>query len=818
MKETFIFVVVPQEIVNDPYALALYEKAIKEGKETDKAIRVNIVGNFGQGKTSLKRRLVGETIDGVQSTNSIDINRYKFTKSNNGKVICTCGQVDETKEMIDRIVEVARCTDPESNDLDTDSSSNDGEMFDEVDGPVGVIPVLGESRDQDEGNCTLTEVNEMRKEETLIGDEGKQLLEQPKQHNTTLTKDELFSFSNELKNSNPEYSESKRIMDIWDFGGQYVYYATHTMFHSRQAIYLLVFDLSVKLSDIIRDEEFPGETGDKDMEYFIRFWINSIHSFVGTEDGSLPPVILVGTHRDVLGGNEKQKCDEYFDQIRGLFEGTKLMYHIHQKDFAVNNYDPADKTVEDLLDEILQIGDKLSKMAEIPAKWLPLEKALKERKHRKIITFSEVMQIDSEAEFPLSSESQIKLFLRYHHTKGTLFYFEEEPINNYIVLDTQYLIDAFKCIITSERFCKKLPSIRDSWNKLITEGKLENVLIDSVWSVDLEQKFIENKNILLEFLKKHHIISEAMQYNDESQAVTGLGWYIVPSLLKINSKTSDLTDFLTGRRQTEIRFVMVFDNSSLIQTVYSRVVAALLGKWPVVHTPTNPQSIFLFENLGVFRVNIDHAGIIEVRDNTIDLFLLNLCPSVTVNPAVADKFRRYCEAVVAHEFRFLRSTADISIKPYKRAFRCNHESHGVCGSKLTESISTLEAASKVPCPDLMKHEVRSEMALDEWFLKSEVEKCKETNTLSEKDLGKIAQAIGQNWQLLALELGLTNVQIDQVTANNDNMVMKIFGMLKTWKSQCPSAANMNTLMQAIKDTKSLTVDWDEIRNICDENS
>lgn len=457
-------------------------------------------------------------------------------------------------------------------------------------------------------------------------------------------------------------------------------------------------------------------------------------------------------------------------------------------------------------------------MVEIPAKWLPLEKALKERKNRRIITFPEVMQIDREAEFPLSSENQIKLFLRYHHSKGTLFYFEEEPINDYIVLDTQYLIDAFKCIITSERFCKKLPSIRDSWNKLITEGKLENVLIDIVWSTDSEQKFIENKNILLEFLKKHRIISEAMQYDEESQAVAGLGWYIVPSLLKINSKTSDLTDFLTGRRQTEIRFVMLFETSSLIQTVYSRVVAALLGKWPVVHMPTNPQSIFLFENLGVFRVNIDHAGIIEVRDNTIDLFLLNLCPSVTVNPAVADKFRRYCEAVVAHEFRFLRSTAEISIKPYKRAFRCNHESHGISGSKSTENIFTLEKTSYVPCPDLMKHEVFSEKALDEWFLKSEVDECKDTKTLSEKDLGKVAQAIGQNWQMLALELGLTNVQIDQVTANNDNMVMKIFGMLKTWKGQCPSTANMNTLMQAIKETKSLTVDWDEIRNICDENS
>ena len=46
-----------------------------------------------------------------------------------------------------------------------------------------------------------------------------------------------------------ETAEDKAYSAIWDFGGQSVYYATHPVFLTDKAIYLLVYDLSKILQE-----------------------------------------------------------------------------------------------------------------------------------------------------------------------------------------------------------------------------------------------------------------------------------------------------------------------------------------------------------------------------------------------------------------------------------------------------------------------------------------------------------------------------------------------------------------------------------------
>jgi GTPase SAR1 family protein len=76
------------------------------------------------------------------------------------------------------------------------------------------------------------------------------------------------------------------IANIWDFGGQFIYYATHQIFHSRDAIYLLVFDLTKYLRESINDEEFPDTNSS--MGDCLKFWLDSIHAYAGSdeEDGT----------------------------------------------------------------------------------------------------------------------------------------------------------------------------------------------------------------------------------------------------------------------------------------------------------------------------------------------------------------------------------------------------------------------------------------------------------------------------------------------------------------------------------------------------
>ena len=84
----------------------------------------------------------------------------------------------------------------------------------------------------------------------------------------------------------------------WDFAGQEIYYATHALFLSSNAIYLLVFDL-----------RHPNESR-------IEFWLNSVAS-----RATGAPAILVGTHLDdpMFEGNQ-EKTLEILNDINNRYK------------------------------------------------------------------------------------------------------------------------------------------------------------------------------------------------------------------------------------------------------------------------------------------------------------------------------------------------------------------------------------------------------------------------------------------------------------------------------------------------------------------
>ena len=72
---------------------AMYSQLIDSGTEIRYIIRVMIIGENGVGKTSLLRRLLGESIEGVTSTDGIEIivHRCKIRLSD-GKWIINKGK------------------------------------------------------------------------------------------------------------------------------------------------------------------------------------------------------------------------------------------------------------------------------------------------------------------------------------------------------------------------------------------------------------------------------------------------------------------------------------------------------------------------------------------------------------------------------------------------------------------------------------------------------------------------------------------------------------------------------------------------------
>ncbi|XP_053395390.1 uncharacterized protein LOC123523921 isoform X3 [Mercenaria mercenaria] len=761
----------------DPYAADLFMEALQDGMEKDSAIRVNIVGNFGQGKTSLVCRLIGKSLHDVSRTNGIDVVRYECQQTNDGKFTYTERGRIEPSEFAKRIVMA---------ELHKDKSR---------------------AKEKSKHSSSLFETGKDRSKFKFFRDSRSILNSMTKREVRSLNETvKHLRFQPASKDSSPNASVH---FDIWDFGGQHVFYATHTLFHSSKAIYVLVFDLSVPFNEVVHDqqEDCCVITEKHPMIYYLRFWVNSIHSFVGNEDGFKPPIILVGTHKDKLHGDEEEKCkqsERIFDEVRRLFRGKQCLNHIIAEDFAVDNTDMETDPFVDLRRTILHTG--LKNMSDtVPTKWIQLEKCLDNMRYEGIVTLETIENINQKIAIPLENLEQIKMFLKYHHDKGTLFYFDEHPISEYIVVNPQYLIDAFKCIITAPRFRRNDASLQTYWQNLEEKAKLERPLVDTLW----QHNYMKHKEVLLAFLNKHRIISEALRYDEETGAAVGIGWYIVPSLLRDHITATEIGKFLDGKNQTQIRYILTFDNSSIVPTVYHRLIAACLGKWPLASFQNKN---LLYENLAVLRLDKTHAGLVEMNDTMIELSVIVLTRR-QINGETVDTFRRFVDSVVQYEFRKHRNNTWVQPKPYKPSYRCNHASHILHRSEAAKDMSDLDGEFEVPCPDLESHSINVESAKSEWFQGNVIFNIPNVQPSLEQ-LSKLSCCIGKNWEFLAPSLQLTSVDIDHIVANYPNRTeMQIYSMLQKWQSKHHEAATMRELIQTLQKHPEVHVTWDEVRNI-----
>ncbi|XP_053379026.1 uncharacterized protein LOC123534656 [Mercenaria mercenaria] len=809
---------VPEELMLNPRDIAMYLKALEEGKEKDKCVRVMVVGHYAQGKTSLTRRLFGQTIEGVESTNGIEVHSKQC--QNKGFHWDDKPPIGHEDDMMNRLVKVALLTESlNKNEEHIDDISDDS--LDKTTGAMGKqmvneVDVAALEKSREALYETETVLNEPMAERS-IEKNSSNLFE------LIYDKDSVAQFAQKLnankKRMSTEVDEDTIIdINVWDFGGQFIYYATHQVFHSKNAIYLLVFNLKEPLDSMLIDEDFPNSQ--YTMKSSLTYWMESIHSFVASQDGKEPVVILVGTHKGDCAGNENKQLEAAME----ILCTAKTISHLYPSSFAVECKDPHDESLEQLRNVIYKVGLAKTQHRMIPAKWIPLEKKLFELRNKKIIRLEDVLKLDSENSHPIQDEEQVKLFLKYHGERGSLIFFDEEKLHEFVVLDPQFLIDAFKCIITSKRFYRWRPNLHHLGNKLITSGVLEMDLLDEVWGNDETNQFYAFKDVLIAFMQRLRILAEIKDINGSTgsdQSGNVARCFLVPSLLKCKAEEEVVKAFLPPcKRKSNVSLVLELENSSVLPLIYQRVTAAVLAKWPPVYFPKSDP--LLFQDVGAFLLNYEHAGLITVSKDGLDsdgleITVVNLCPTSAVDARVCEQFRRYIEMVVLLEFeKFLSSSKD---DLYRYYLRCNHSEHGYKGSFHVHDLKQVRGNKDVHCPDHGSHVVNVKESIDQWFKKETTlsDESLPDRELTDKELSKIAQAIGKNWKLLGIDLGLGQDDVDRCEIDHFASGVKttIYYILKEWKKICPGKTSMKYLITQMKECEGLTVNWDRINNLID---
>ena len=160
------------------------------------------------------------------------------------------------------------------------------------------------------------------------------------------------------------------ILTIWDFAGQHLYYASHSVFLSGRAVYILVYNLNKNLLATaepcvrqgLNDTLLDNPNNETNLDNLLS-WLVSVHSIrsddtlkkvacEGTKQCCLrPPVIIVGTNSD----QPFEEVDTTEKRIKNSILDKEYEGHVIAPFFAVDNTTENDEGVQKLRHKIMEV-------------------------------------------------------------------------------------------------------------------------------------------------------------------------------------------------------------------------------------------------------------------------------------------------------------------------------------------------------------------------------------------------------------------------------------------------------------------------------
>ena len=751
-----------------------YEQTLKEDTTISHCMRIDIVGHSLAGKTSLAQRLIKSDIckeEKVKLTNSIDTHLYEVYATEQGgwKVLN-----DEAvyEDCYSRIIAFSELT------KNTTSQKN------------------------------VDQVDEKRSRKKLLKRHAKEIENFRAKKRARTTKSSVPTFVN-----------------IWDFGGQAVFQATHQLFYSPDSIYLLVIDIS---------ETAEACSQRTIIEDICLDWINTIFAYTGSKERN-PPIFLVGTHKDKIEGlsddGKQTIANEFFDKIRMRF-GKDIKDIIQSQTFFIDNTDSTDAETERLKEALLMYAKENTEFErKIPKRWIPLANSLREMKNTNYAKFEQIKAENKNNFLPIDNEEALPDFLAYLHRHGSIVYFQDLQLSNHVILNPQWLIDAFKCIFTSKENFKGNEKDHDI---LFESAKIRSQVLEDVWKEN--EKFSKYTSVLLEFLEHFRVIVRPIidtgkelpiDDNPEEDKVDSHedeDFFYVPCLLRqashIDTEKTIFSETENSIVKMSIPLQFIIKNPRMPPSQYSSVVAAIISKWPILKhhrqrqlyvdqcivklpqenqadtTATTHESSPVINHYGSIRKLNEPENVIEIRVYGIATYTspekktkAQEARSFAISSRKCDQFRRFVE-------KALRDCLE-------RFLVVSHGKYDVCMPK------TPKGTGSISIKKIIKH----------WFADSAqfIEDGKWSKRIQEKELSRVTSALGQNWQLLCLSLGIRQIQLDRINESKEPPATRMFRALNEWRKQNKDKATWGALITELQKNPTVSCEMDVIKTTMEES-
>ena len=254
-------------------------------------------------------------------------------------------------------------------------------------------------------------------------------------------------------------------LNVWDFGGQEIYHATHRFFLSKRSLYVLVAD---------------NRKDDTDFNY----WLNIIELFAGAS-----PLLIVLNEKDDVqrAANLPELYKRYSDNLK---EVAALNFKTaEEKDAGLRRTRLA--KIEKLVRDLEHHANNLPHIGEpVPARWPQVRRAVEEDKRN--IVYREDFDLICAGE-QITEAEDVAVLLSYFHDLGVVLNFDDHPLlRHWVILKPVWATNAVYRIFDDESMKSK-------------QGRFTCEDCTALWR---EPEYARRDGILIELMKKFRLVYE----------------------------------------------------------------------------------------------------------------------------------------------------------------------------------------------------------------------------------------------------------------------------------------------------------------------
>lgn len=253
-------------------------------------------------------------------------------------------------------------------------------------------------------------------------------------------------------------------INIWDFGGQEIYHATHQFFLTKRSLYVLVDDTR-KDDKKVNDASF-------------NYWLETVELFGGNS-----PILIVQNEK----GDRSKDID--LKNIQSKFSNVKDKYATNLLTCA--GLPETKAALEFFIQQLPHIGQKL------PKQWVKIRNKLEElgRGGTSYLSLKEYFEICEDHEIP--EEDRALVLSQYLHDLGAFLHFQEDDLlKKVVILQNEWATDAVYRVLDCEAVKK-------------AKGRFTRADLKTIWGdEDCIEKYKHMHGELLALMKNFELCYE----------------------------------------------------------------------------------------------------------------------------------------------------------------------------------------------------------------------------------------------------------------------------------------------------------------------